>query len=110
MVRIFIIVSKHVIRLKNKLSIPNIPQILIVLHLLLGKDQGINIRHKVSDMIEFIQDDDRLREERKKAKKNKDKYVGMSSDSMGFRGSGFDSGWQDKWPNSGMKIDTQDFS
>ena len=61
-------------------------------------------------MIEFIQDDDRLREERKKAKKNKDKYVGMSSDSMGFRGSGFDSGWQDKWPNSGMKIDTQDFS
>jgi len=32
-----------------------------------------------------IQDDERLREERKKAKKNKDKYVGMSSDSMGFR-------------------------
>merc|ERR1712038_388214 len=53
--------------------------------------------------IEFIQDDDRLREERKKAKKNKDKYVGMSSDSMGFRGgSGFESGWQDKWPNSGV--------
>ena len=85
-------------------------KILIILYLLLGKDQGINIRHKVSDMIEFIQDDDRLREERKKAKKNKDKYVGMSSDSMGFRGSGFDSGWQDKWPNSGMKIYTQDFS
>jgi hypothetical protein len=32
-----------------------------------------------------MQDDERLREERKKAKKNKDKYVGMSSDSMGFR-------------------------
>merc|ERR1712066_902646 len=45
-----------------------------------GKDQGINIRHKVSDMLEFIQDDDRLREEKKKAKKNKDKYIGMSSD------------------------------
>ena len=73
----------------------------ILIQLGIGKDQGINIRHKVSDMIEFIQDDDRLREERKKAKKNKDKYVGMSSDSMGFRGSGFDSGWQDKWPNSG---------
>ena len=43
-------------------------------------------------MIEFIQDDDRLREERKKAKKNKDKYVGMSSESMGFRG-GFDTAW-----------------
>ena len=31
-----------------------------------GKDQGINIRHKVGDMLEFVQDDDRLREERKK--------------------------------------------
>ena len=68
-----------------------------------GKDQGINIRHKVTDMLEFVQDDDRLREERKKAKKNKDKYIGMSSDSMGFRsgygggggGGGFsDSGWK----------------
>jgi len=69
-----------------------------------GKDQGINIRHKTQDMLEFIQDDDRLREERKKAKKNKDKYVGMSSESMGgggFRsggggGGGWDSGgWKD---------------
>ena len=60
-----------------------------------GKDQGVNVRHKVTDMIEFIQDDDRLREARKKAKKNKDKYVGMSSDSMGMRSRGigsFDSG------------------
>ena len=38
-------------------------------------------------MIEFIQDDNRLREERKKAKKNKDKYVGVSSDSIGFKSS-----------------------
>lgn len=52
-----------------------------------GKDQGINVRHKVRDLIEFIQDDDRLREERKKAKKNKDKYIGMSSDAMGGRSS-----------------------
>lgn len=66
-----------------------------------GKDQGVNIRHKVSDMIEFIQDDDRLRDERKKAKKNKDKYVGMSNESMGFKG-GFDSSWQDKFPSSGI--------
>ena len=62
-----------------------------------GKDQGINIRHKVTDMLEFVQDDDRLRDERKKAKKNKDKYIGMSSDAMGFRagggsGGGFDDG------------------
>ncbi|XP_067618031.1 telomere length regulation protein TEL2 homolog [Eurosta solidaginis] len=50
-----------------------------------GKDQGINVRHKVRELIDFIQDDDRLREERKKAKKNKDKYIGMSSDAMGMR-------------------------
>ncbi|KAM8702960.1 hypothetical protein ACLKA7_005323 [Drosophila subpalustris] len=54
-----------------------------------GKDQGINVRHKVRELIDFIQDDDRLREERKKAKKNKDKYIGMSSDAMGSRSSGY---------------------
>uniref|UniRef100_A0A8C6IPF2 Clathrin interactor 1 n=1 Tax=Mus spicilegus TaxID=10103 RepID=A0A8C6IPF2_MUSSI len=48
-----------------------------------GKDQGVNIRQKVKELVEFAQDDDRLREERKKAKKNKDKYVGVSSDSVG---------------------------
>lgn len=55
-----------------------------------GKDQGINVRHKVRDLIEFIQDDDRLREERKKAKKNKDKYIGMSSEAMSGIRSNFD--------------------
>jgi hypothetical protein len=49
-----------------------------------GKDQGVNIRHKVKELIDFVQDDDKLREERKKAKKNKDKYIGMSNDTMGF--------------------------
>jgi len=29
-------------------------------------------------LVEFVKDDEKLREERKKAKKNKDKYVGMS--------------------------------
>ncbi|XP_036799190.1 clathrin interactor 1 isoform X2 [Oncorhynchus mykiss] len=48
-----------------------------------GKDQGVNVRQKVKEMVDLIQDDDRLREERKKAKKNKDKYIGVSSDSMG---------------------------
>lgn len=54
-----------------------------------GKDQGINVRHKVRELIDFIQDDDRLRDERKKAKKNKDKYIGMSSDAMGSRSGGY---------------------
>lgn len=38
--------------------------------------------------MEFVQDDEKLREERKKAKKNKDKYVGINSSGAG---SGFGS-------------------
>ncbi len=68
-----------------------------------GKDQGINgnifylkflvfnflfsVRHKVKEIIEFIQDDDRLRDERKKAKANRDKYVGVGSDTSSRYGS-----------------------
>uniref|UniRef100_A0A2S2PAH6 Clathrin interactor 1 n=1 Tax=Schizaphis graminum TaxID=13262 RepID=A0A2S2PAH6_SCHGA len=59
-----------------------------------GKDQGINIRHKVRELIDFVQDDDKLREERKKAKKNKDKYIGLSSEAMGYKGSGIEK-WDD---------------
>lgn len=47
-----------------------------------GKDQGINVRHRAKGLIEFIQDDERLREERKKAKKTKDKYIGVASDTI----------------------------
>ncbi|KAG9346849.1 hypothetical protein JZ751_007198 [Albula glossodonta] len=72
-----------------------------------GKDQGINVRQKVKEMVEFVQDDDRLREERKKAKKNKDKYIGVSSESMGsfsHTGERFDSEskgkWDDDWDRS----------
>ncbi|XP_072256536.1 clathrin interactor 1 [Pyxicephalus adspersus] len=71
-----------------------------------GKDQGINIRQKVKEMVEFVQDDDRLREERKKAKKNKDKYIGVSSESSGgFRyGDRYDpeprSKWDEDWDKS----------
>lgn len=45
-----------------------------------GKDCGVNVRLRVKQLIEFIQDDDALREERKKAKKNRDKYIGVASD------------------------------
>ena len=69
-------------------------------------------------MIDFVQDDERLRDERKKAKKNKDKYVGMSSESTsgsGFRSKGFggfetgsggggsgggNGSWKDDWNRS----------
>ncbi|CAF1179052.1 unnamed protein product [Rotaria sordida] len=55
-----------------------------------GKDQGINVRHKVKEIVEFIQDDDRLRDERKKAKVNRDKYVGVGSDTSS-------SHYSDRW-------------
>lgn len=50
--------------------------------------QFIIYRHKVRELIDFVQDDDKLREERKKAKKNKDKYIGLSSEAMGYKGAG----------------------
>ncbi|UJR37787.1 hypothetical protein I4U23_030478 [Adineta vaga] len=55
-----------------------------------GKDQGINVRHKVKEIVEFIQDDDRLRDERKKAKTNRDKYIGVGSDTSTTR-------YNDRW-------------
>ena len=41
------------------------------------------VRHKVKELIEVVQDDQRLRDERKKAKKSRDKYKGVSSEEMG---------------------------
>lgn len=52
---------------------------------------------QVRELIDFIQDDERLREERKKAKKNKDKYIGMSSDAMGMRSMSAQSGGYNDW-------------
>lgn len=46
----------------------------------IGKDQGINVRHKAKLLIEMIQDDDKIRQERKKAKQYKDKFIGVSSE------------------------------
>lgn len=54
----------------------------------MGKDCGANVRIRVKQLIEFIQDDDALREERKKAKKNRDKYTGVASDGSGSLRSG----------------------
>ncbi|XP_067103678.1 clathrin interactor 1a [Osmerus mordax] len=75
-----------------------------------GKDQGVNVRQKVKEMVDLVQDDDRLREERKKAKKNKDKFIGVSSDSMGgyrsYTGDRYDSSsesrgkWEEDWDRS----------
>lgn len=71
-----------------------------------GKDQGINIRHKVRELIDFIQDDDKLRDERKKAKKNKDKYIGMSSDMMGGK---FSDRWDEKPWNRDYSVQNKEW-
>ena len=42
------------------------------------------VRHKTKDLVELIQNDEKLREERKKAKKNKDKYIGIPGESSRF--------------------------
>ncbi|GBN26777.1 Clathrin interactor 1 [Araneus ventricosus] len=68
-----------------------------------GRDQGINVRQRVRDLIEFIQDDEKLREERKKAKKAKDKFIGMSSESMGFSGKFGGSGSQFDRPGNDLE-------
>lgn len=46
------------------------------------------VRQKTKELIDLVQDDDRLREERKKAKKNKDKYTGVEGGMGGGGGGG----------------------
>ncbi|KAI6187592.1 ENTH domain-containing protein [Aphelenchoides besseyi] len=70
-----------------------------------GRDQGVNIRHRVKQIIELLQDEELLMEERRKTKtENKEKYQGFSKEDMMMRGgsskmSSFDS-WNDKKFNS----------
>uniref|UniRef100_A0AC35UBU1 ENTH domain-containing protein n=1 Tax=Rhabditophanes sp. KR3021 TaxID=114890 RepID=A0AC35UBU1_9BILA len=48
-----------------------------------GKDQGVNIRHRVKLLLEMLDDDEALEEERKKAKNiNRSKYCGYTKDDM----------------------------
>ncbi|CAG7728913.1 unnamed protein product [Allacma fusca] len=60
------------------------------------KDGEMNVRVKAKEIVELVQDEEKLREDRKKAKKNRDKYVGIGSDRMmstsrwGSTGSDFD--------------------
>lgn len=74
-----------------------------------GKDQGINVRHKVKEIVEFIQDDDRLRDERKKAKANRDKYIGVGSDSSTTRYNDRWNDYEDSGSNSSSSTRKKDF-
>ncbi|GAU92606.1 hypothetical protein RvY_04663 [Ramazzottius varieornatus] len=59
-----------------------------------GKDQGLNVRNRVKEIVDLLQDDQRLRDERKKARKTKDKYIGLSADEASMRrgGGGYSGG------------------
>ncbi|KAI9357543.1 hypothetical protein BD770DRAFT_420123 [Pilaira anomala] len=45
-----------------------------------GKDQGINVRSRAKELAELLGDVDAIKAERKKAKKNRNKYTGVGSD------------------------------
>ncbi|KAI8806799.1 hypothetical protein BJ742DRAFT_815359 [Cladochytrium replicatum] len=53
-----------------------------------GKDQGINVRNRAKEIIDLLGDDAKIKEERKKAKENRQKYSGMSSGAYSGGGSG----------------------
>lgn len=54
------------------------------------KDQGLNVRNRAKEIAELVGDNSRVRDERKKAKENKQKYTGSSSSVES--GGGFGSG------------------
>ncbi|ORY80465.1 hypothetical protein BCR37DRAFT_359509 [Protomyces lactucae-debilis] len=60
------------------------------------KDQGVNVRNRAKELVDLLQDSERIRQERRKAKSGRNKFGGVSSDSAfmtaqhsgGFGGSG----------------------
>jgi epsin len=55
-----------------------------------GKDQGINVRNRSAELVKLLSDVDTIRQERKKARANKNKYSGVEG-GPGL-GGGFSSG------------------
>lgn len=68
-----------------------------------GRDQGLNVRHRVKVILELLNDDDKLRAQRKKMKSdNKDRYQGFTSDDIRMgRGGAYNSSsvnsYSDEW-------------
>ncbi|CEP09679.1 hypothetical protein [Parasitella parasitica] len=54
-----------------------------------GKDEGLNVRNRAKEIVGLLGDTEKIRSERKLAKKNRNKYIGVGSDSsrpMGLGG------------------------
>ncbi|KAG5636389.1 hypothetical protein H0H81_008223 [Sphagnurus paluster] len=45
-----------------------------------GKDEGINVRNRSREIVELLSDVEKIRAERRKAKANKNKYIGTGND------------------------------
>ncbi|KAI0763525.1 hypothetical protein BD413DRAFT_642400 [Trametes elegans] len=52
-----------------------------------GKDQGINVRNRSKELVELLGDVEKIRGERRKAKANRSKYIGVGNDPTSY-GSG----------------------
>ncbi|GAB4816540.1 hypothetical protein N2152v2_003586 [Parachlorella kessleri] len=63
-----------------------------------GKDWGINVRNRAKELCALLGNSDRIREERAKAKANKEKYKGLGRDAAGAAGGvgSFEAGEQTK--------------
>ncbi|KAL1742046.1 hypothetical protein HDZ31DRAFT_24540, partial [Schizophyllum fasciatum] len=53
-----------------------------------GKDQGLNVRNRSRELAELLSDVEKIRSERRKAKANKNKYVGTGNDGLSFSSGG----------------------
>lgn len=53
-----------------------------------GKDQGVNVRNRASELVKLLSDVDMIRAERKKARANRHKFGGIEGGLGSFSGSG----------------------
>ncbi|KAG2009809.1 hypothetical protein CC2G_012697 [Coprinopsis cinerea AmutBmut pab1-1] len=51
-----------------------------------GKDEGINVRNRAKELVELLSDVEKIRAERRKAKANKSKFIGVGNDGFGMSG------------------------
>ncbi|KAI6042668.1 hypothetical protein EDC04DRAFT_2657742 [Pisolithus marmoratus] len=53
-----------------------------------GKDQGLNVRNRARELVELLSNVETIRTERRKAKANRNKYIGTGNDPLSFSSEG----------------------
>ncbi|KAJ3290279.1 Epsin-3, clathrin recruitment and traffic between the Golgi and endosome [Borealophlyctis nickersoniae] len=72
------------------------------------KDQGINVRNRANEIQELLANNDKIKEERRKAKENRNKYTGVSSDGTGsFGGSKYGGFGSESFRSGGFREDSR---